>query len=227
MNVDVVDDTMQDLDPFSPAPKALVLCPQSLAVWEVPDFPDSSQVPADNTFDDRDSDPNELELTFDLHEGLLGKVVNEEVIDLDLVPQRRSSAEHQDSANLGSRKGKKRLPRSLDASFDVGTASAPPNTQSKDKEGPSTAKRGSEGTGRKDKERATLAGPKQFRGSDIMEQVKEHLKREKEKKMEPPSRFAVYLEADRQAQEVVYKEYVGSIPFTNNFEKKNVPDADV
>ena len=92
MNVDVVDDTMQDLDPFSLAPKALVLCPQPLAVQEVSDFPDSSQVPTDNTFDDRDSDSNEPELNFDLLEGLASKTVNEEVIDLDPVPQRRSSA---------------------------------------------------------------------------------------------------------------------------------------
>ena len=101
MNVDVVDDTMRDLDPFSPASKALVLCPQPLAVWEVPDFPDSSQVSADNTFDDRDLDPNEPELNFDLHGRLAGKAINEEVIDLDLVPQRRNLAERQDSANLG------------------------------------------------------------------------------------------------------------------------------
>ena len=80
---------MQDLDPFSLAPKALVLCPQPLVVWKVPNFPNSSHVPADNTFDDQDSHPNEPELNFDLHEGLAGKAVNEEVIDLDLVPQWR------------------------------------------------------------------------------------------------------------------------------------------
>ena len=45
-------------------------------------------------------------------------------------------------------------------------------------------------------------------------------KTEKKKKKEslPPS--AIYLEALRQAQEVVYEEYDSSIPFTNNFEKK-------
>ena len=73
MNVDIVDDTMRDLDPFSPASKALVLCSQPLAVQEVPDFPDSSQVPANNTFDDRDSDPYEPKLNFNLYEGLVGK----------------------------------------------------------------------------------------------------------------------------------------------------------
>ena len=124
MNVDIVDDTMRDLDPFSPTPKALVLCPQPLVVREIIDL---DLVHRDNTFDDWDSVPNEPELN----------------VDLDLVPQ------------LG--KEKKQLPRSHDASFDVGTASAPPDTQSKDKEGPSTARRGREGTGRKDKERATLA----------------------------------------------------------------------
>ena len=156
MNVDVVDDTMRDLDPFSPAPKALVLCSQPLVVWEVIDL---DPMHAECTFDDWDSDPNEPELNF----------------DLDLVPQRR--------------KRKKRLPQSLDASFDVGTASAPPNTRSKDKEGPNTAKRGMEGIGRKDKERATLAAQKQSYGSDIKEHRRAHLEREleKKKKKEPPS----------------------------------------
>ena len=111
----------------------------------------------------------------------------------------------------------------------MGAASAPPNTRSKDKEGPSTARRGKEGTTRKDKERPTLAGQRQSRGVGMKEQVKEHLERElaKKKNKEPPSRSALYLEAIRQAQEVVYKEYVASIPFTNNFEKNNVLDADV
>ena len=67
-----------------------------------------------------------------------------------------------------------------------------------------------------------MARPKQSRGSDIKEQVRAHLEREleKKKKKEPPSRSALYLEVVRQAQEVIYKEYVASIPFTNNFEKK-------
>ena len=127
------------------------------------------------------------------------------------------------------RKGKARLRRSLDASFDVGAASAPPNTRSKDKEGPSTARKGREGIGRKDKEKPTLARQKQSRGVGIKKQVREHLERELAKKMnkEPPSRSLLYLEAVRQAQEVIYKEYVASIPFINNFEKKNVPDVDV
>ena len=38
----------------------------------------------------------------------------------------------------------------------MGAASAPPNTRSKDKEGPSTARKGREGTARKE-ERPTLA----------------------------------------------------------------------
>ena len=117
----------------------------------------------------------------------MGKAINEEVIDLDPMLQRRSSAERRDSANLGSRKGKKQLPWSFDACLDVDIASAPPNTRSKDKEGPSIARRGREGIGTKDKEKATLAGPKQSYRSDIKEQVREHLKWKKEKKKEPPS----------------------------------------
>ena len=111
----------------------------------------------------------------------------------------------------------------------MGVASAPLNTRSKDKEGPSTARKGREGTARKDMDRPTLAGQRQSRGVGMKEQVREHLERElaKKKNKEPPSRSALYLEAIRQAQEVVYKEYVASIPFTNNFEKNNVPDADV
>ena len=72
-------------------------------------------MPLDNTFDDRDSDPNEPELNLNLYEGLVDKAVNKVVIDLDLVPQRRNSAEHWDSANLGSQKGKKQSPQSVDA----------------------------------------------------------------------------------------------------------------
>ena len=63
----------------------------------------------------------------------------------------------------------------------------------------------------------------------MKEQVREHLEREltKKKNKELLSQSVLYLEAVRQVQEVVYKEYVASIPFTNNFEKNNVPDADV
>ena len=38
MNDEVVEDAMRDLDPMSPPPKDLVLCPQPLAVWEVNDL---------------------------------------------------------------------------------------------------------------------------------------------------------------------------------------------
>ena len=102
-------------------------------------------------------------------------------------------------------------------------------TQSKDKEGPSTARRGREGIGRKNKERPTFARQKQSCGVDIKERIRAHLERElaKKKNKETPSRSALYFEAVRQAQEVVYKEYVASIPFTNNFEKNNVPNVDV
>ena len=106
-----------------------------------------------------------------------------------------------DDPLLQRRKGKARLRRSLDASFDVGAASALPNTRSKDKEGPSTARRGREGTTRKDRERPTLAGQRQSRGVGMKDQVREHLERElaKKKNKEPPSRSALYLEAVRQA----------------------------
>ena len=196
MNDEVVDDTMRDLDPFSPPPKDLVLCPLPLAVREVIDL---DSVPGDSNVHGRESNLNDPDVN----------------VDEDPLPQRR--------------KEKARLRRSLDASLDVDAALAPPNTQSKDKEGPSTARRGREGTGRKDKERPTLAGQKQSRGVGIKEQVREHLERElaKKKNKEPPSQSVLYLEAVRQAQEVVYKEYVASIPFTNNFEKNNVLDANV
>ena len=95
-------------------------------------------------------------------------------------------AQLQDLANLGFWKGKKQLPQSLDVAFDLGIASAP-NTQSKDKEGLSTAKRGREGIGRKEKERTTLVGIKQSRESHIKEQIRKHLKWEKEKKRTPLS----------------------------------------
>ena len=162
------------------------------------------------------------------------------VIDLDLVHgdsnvQGGESNLNDPDVNVGDnpllqrRKGKARFRRSFEASFDVGAASAPPNTRSKDKEGPSTARKGREGIARKEKERPTLAGQRQSRGVGMKEQVREHLERElaKRKNKEPPSRSALYLEAVRQAQEVVHKDYVASIPFTNNFEKNNVPDADV
>ena len=127
------------------------------------------------------------------------------------------------------RKGKAQFQQSLEASFDVGAALAPSNTRSKDREGPSTARKGKAGTARKEKERPTLARQRQSRGVGMKEQVREHLERElaKKKNKEPPSRSVLYLQAVRQAQEVIYKEYVASIPFTNNFEKNNVPDADV
>ena len=83
----------------------------------------------------------------------------------------------------------------------MGAASAPLNTRSKDKDGPSTARKGREGTARKDKERPTLAGQRQLRGVGMKEQVREHLERElaKKKNKEPPSRSALYLAAVRQA----------------------------
>ena len=196
MNDEVVDDAMRDLDPMSPPPKDLVLCPQPLAVWEVIDL---DSVHGDNNVQGGEADLNDPDVN----------------VSDDPLPQRR--------------KGKARFRQSLEASFDVGAALAPLNTWSKDKEGPSTVRKGREGTARKEKERPTLAGQKQSRGVGMKEQVREHLERElaKKKNNEPPSQSALYLQAVRQAQEVVYKEYVASIPFTNNLEKNNVPDVDV
>ena len=186
MNDEVVDDAMRDLDPMSPPPKDLVLCPQPLAVWKVIDL---DLVHGDSNVQGAKSNLNDPDVN----------------IGNDRLPQQR--------------KGKDRFRRSLEASFDVGAASALPNTRSKDKEGPSTARKGREGTARKEKERPTLAGQRQSRGVGMKEQVREHLERElaKKKNKEPPSRSALYFEVVRQAQEVVYKEYVTSIPFTNNF----------
>ena len=112
-----------------------------------------------------------------------------EVIDLDSVHgdgnvQGGESDLNDPGVNIGDdplpqrRKGKARFRRSLEASFDVDAASAPPNTQSKDKEGPSTARKGREGTARKEKERPTLAGQRQSRGVGMKDQVREHLERE-------------------------------------------------
>ena len=71
----------------------------------------------------------------------------------------------------------------------MGAALAPPNTRSKDKEGPSTVRKGREGTTRKEKEKPTLAGQRQSRGVGMKEQVKKHMERElaKKKNKEPPS----------------------------------------
>ena len=123
INDEVVDDAMRDLDPMSPPPKDLVLCPQFLAVREVIDLDSVHGNMQGGEVDLNDPDVN---------------------VGDDPLPQRR--------------KGKARFQRSLEASSDVGAASTPPNTRSKDKEGPSTATKGREGTARKDKERPTLAG---------------------------------------------------------------------
>ena len=136
MNDEVVDDAIRDLDPMSPPPKDLVLCPQPLAVREVIDL---DSVHGDNNVQDGESDLNDP----DVNVG--------------------------DDPLLQRRKGKARFRRSLEASFDVGVASAPPNTRNKDKEGPSTARKGREGTARKDKKRPTLARQRQACGVGMKE----------------------------------------------------------
>ena len=62
MNVEVVDDTMQDLDPFSLASKPVQRSPQPRAVEEVAKFRDLSKVALKNTLDAKDSDPIEEKL---------------------------------------------------------------------------------------------------------------------------------------------------------------------
>ena len=93
MNDEVVDNTMRDLDPFSPPPKDLVLWPQPLAVREVIDL---DSVPGNNNVHGGDSNLNDPDVN----------------VDDDPLPQWR--------------KGKVQFRWSLDASFDVGAASAPP-----------------------------------------------------------------------------------------------------
>ena len=73
MNDDVVDNTMRDLDRFSPPPKELVLCPQPLAVREVIDL---DSMPEDNNVHGWDSDPNEPDIN----------------VDEDPLPQRRKAS---------------------------------------------------------------------------------------------------------------------------------------
>ena len=138
MNDEVVDDVMRDLDPMSPSPKDLVLCPQPLAVREVIDL---DSVHSDSNVQGGEADLNDPDVN----------------VGDNPLPQRR--------------KGKARFQRSLEASFDVGAASTPPNTWSKDKEGLSMTTKGREGTARKDKERPTLAGQRQSCGVGMKEQV--------------------------------------------------------
>ena len=62
MNDEVVDDIMRDLEPFSPPPKDLVLCPQPLAVREVIDL---DLVPGDNNVYGGDSNLNDPNVNID------------------------------------------------------------------------------------------------------------------------------------------------------------------
>ena len=136
MNDEVVDDAMRDLDPMSPLPKDLVLCPQPLAVQEVIDL---DSVHGNSNVQGGESNLNDPDVN---------------VGDDPLTQQRKEKA---------------RFRRSLEALFDVGAALAPPNTRSKDKEGPSTARKGREGSARKEKERPTLARQRQSRGLGMKE----------------------------------------------------------
>ena len=91
MNDEVVDNTIRDLDPFSPPPKDLVLCPLPLVIREVIDL---NLVPGNSNVHGGDSNLNDPDVN----------------VDEDPLPQWK--------------KGKARLQRSLDASFDVGAISA-------------------------------------------------------------------------------------------------------
>ena len=59
MNDEVVDDAMRDLDPMSPPPKDLVLCPQPLAVREVIDL---DLVHGDSNVQGGEADLNDLDV---------------------------------------------------------------------------------------------------------------------------------------------------------------------
>ncbi len=196
MNEEVVDDTLQDLDAFSPEKKTA------------------------------DCDPEEEDPDIDIYEGLPDKAMTEVSTELDPVVEDLKSGHRRDVEKLVLQKGLKQLQRSLEPALPLGTASGPPITRSKGKEGPSTGTRVKEGTERKVKGKGTVAGTKTSCHSvSIRDQVREHMFQQRN--YQPPSRSAKHLEAVRQAHEFVYKDYVGSIPFTNNFEIKPLPDADV
>ena len=62
MNDEVVDDALRDLDPMSPPPKDLVLCPQPLAVREVIDL---NSVRSDSNVHGGDSNINDPDVNVD------------------------------------------------------------------------------------------------------------------------------------------------------------------
>ena len=149
MNVEVVDNTIRDLDLFSPASKPVQWSLQSKAIEEVDDFRDLSEVALDNTLDVKYYDPTEQKINMDLYEGLSDKVVTKIAIQFDPVLQQLKSPQHRDLANLGLRKRMKQLAQSFDTILNINIVLVPPNTQNKDKEGPSTEKIGRKGIGRK------------------------------------------------------------------------------
>ena len=183
--VDPVDTGVTE-EPFNPSPaRVIAVVPfiPLLPTTEPEETPQSTLEPTrmnDEVVDDtmRDLDPfNPPPKEFLL---CLEPLAVREVIDLDLVPRDNNVHGWDSDPNVPDvnidedplpqrRKGKSRLRRSLDASFDVGAASALPNTRSKDKEGPSIAKRNREGTSKKNKERPALARQKQTHGVDIKE----------------------------------------------------------
>jgi hypothetical protein len=160
MNAEVVDDTLRDLDRFSP---------------------------------EKDCGATEDSLSLDLYRALSEKAISEVSSD----PEDLEVGERGDVEKVGLRKEKQPMQWSFEADLHLGTASV------------------REGLPRKAKGKAPTKTSRQVR--DIREQVREHLFREKY--YQEPSRNAKYIEAVRQAHEIVYEDYVDSISFTNNFDK--------
>ena len=213
MNEDVVDDTLKDLDAFSPEKKR---CDAEALVCD--DVKTCGYV--------KDKGAEEEEEDVDIYEGLPDKALTEVSTEQDLVVVEKSKDADRECRSLVLQKGLKHLQQSLPPDIPLGTTSAPPATRGKGKTGPSTGtgvKGKGKGTGaeREAKGKSTLAGSR----ASLDEQVMQHISQRGI--YTPPSRSASYIEAVRQAHDFVYKDYNDSIPFTNNFEKKPLPDADV
>lgn len=213
MNEDVVDDTLKDLDAFSPETKRCdaeaLVCDDVKACDDV-----------------KDKDAGEEEKDLDLYEGLPDNALTEVSTERDLVVGEKSKGADRECGSVVLQKGLKHLQQSLPPDLPLGTTSAPPATRGKGKTGPSTGtgvkgKGKGTGTEREAKGKSTLAGIL----ASLDEQVRQHVSQRGN--YTPPSRNAKYIEAVREAHEFVYKDYNDTIPFTNNFEKKPLPDADV
>ena len=125
MNKEVVDDTLQNLDTFSPKKKTAPQFSQRRPVLGEEDFRDLSKVAPQLSDDVKDCDPTEEDLNLDLYEGLSDKAMMKVPTKLDPVLEDLKSSQRWDVENLGLRKGKKRLHWSLEAVLDLGTALIP------------------------------------------------------------------------------------------------------